>query len=138
MLKRPFIPIAALVGLGLTMLVATACGGDNDDTGAGASSTPFTLGSTLTIRGREVTLPQGVEYINQKQQCQREDTAFTQECLADLKMIMRGNSYIIFDPSSPRVIARRIEPEDEADFRPLLGLISGTSPGDTSSPTPSP
>jgi len=137
-MRTPPFTGAALAGLGLLLFLAAACGGDDGDAGSGISPTPFTLGSTLTIRGQEVTLPQGVQYINQKQQCQQPDTAFTQECLEDLKILSRGNSYIIFDPTQPRVIARRIEPEDEADFRPLLGLISGTTAGGASSPAPSP
>jgi hypothetical protein len=92
------------------------------------------LGSTLTIRGQQVTLPPGVTYANLSPECQGEAAASIPECLGDSKLLMRGKSYIAFEPSTPRVIARRIEPEDESDFRPLLGLIAGTTSGESSSP----
>jgi hypothetical protein len=68
-----------------------------------------------------------------------EATASQPECLEDTKALTRGRSYIVFDPYTLNVIAHRIEPEDESDFRPLLDLIAGTNSGplsSTSSPAP--
>ena len=128
----------------LLVIAAGACGGDggSGDASAGSaadgpSPTPFSLGSTLTIRGQQVTLPPGVTFANLSSECQVEAAAARPECLRDFKVLTRGRSYIVFEPSTPRVIARRIEPEDESDFRPLLGLIAGTTSGESSTgPTP--
>ena len=76
-------------------------------------------------------------YINETPDCQTEANASSPQCAADYKMLVRGDSYIIFDPSVPRVISRRIEKADEGDFRPLLGLIAGTTEGGGSSPAAS-
>ncbi len=136
-MRSPRVPsVLPLVAATLALAAAaSACGGD-DETGPtpteGPTPTPFSLGATLIIRGQEVTLPEGVAYINQTPDCQQEANASSAQCANDLKMLVRGNSYILFDPAQPRVIARRIEPEDEDDFRPLLGLIAGTSGGGTS------
>jgi hypothetical protein len=124
----------------LLFLAGGACSGDDGsvvNTTEGPSPTPFSLGSTLTIRDQEVTLPSGVTYANMSPECQHESTALTSDCVNDSKVLIRGKSYILFEPSTPRVIARRIEPEDESDFRPLLGLIAGTTGGE-SPLTPSP
>lgn len=130
------LPCAAVLGL----VGAGGCGGGDeahDIATEGPTPTPFSLGTSLNFRGQEVALPAGVAYINQKPQCQQESTAWTGECLNDLKMLVRGDSYILFDTDPVRVIARRIEPEDETDFRPLLGLISG-NPGGVSNGEGSP
>lgn len=126
----------ALMALALFSLAAAAACGDDDDAGetAGPTPTPFSLGSTLTVRGQQLTLPQGVAYINQTPDCQQEANASSADCLNDLKMLVRGDSYILFDAAQPRVVARRIEPEDESDFRPLLGIISGTTGGESPAP----
>lgn len=120
----------------LAALVASACGDDDETaatpTAAGPTATPYSLGTTLVIRGQEVALPEGVAYTNQSPECQQEVTASSPDCADDLKLLTRGNSYILFDAGGERVIARRIEPDDEADFRPLLGLISGTTGADSS------
>lgn len=129
-----FISLAAWGALALLCLAAAAACGDDDDASQGTTPTPFSLGSNLTIRGQQVTLPQGVAYFNQELACQDEANAASADCLNDLKVLMRGDSYIIFEPATPRVVARRIEPEDESDFRPLLGLISGTTGGESPSP----
>lgn len=128
-----FVSLLGLLVL-LCLAAAVACGDDDGDASDGSTPTPFPLGSTLTIRGEEVTLPPGVAYMNQTPSCQTEANAFSPNCVNDIKMLLRGNSYILFDPSAPRVVARRIEPEDESDFRPLLGLISGTTGGESPSP----
>jgi hypothetical protein len=134
-------------GVLVPLIFATgACGGDDSSDGGslgnateGSSPTPFLLGSTLTIRGQQVALPPGVTYANLSPECQEEAAASTPGCLSDSKLLLRGKSYIAFDPSIPRVIARRIEPEDESDLRPLLGLISGTTSDESSSaPAPTP
>ena len=129
--------------LGIVCLVAVACGGgDGNNTSTdGPTPTPFSLGSTLSIRGQQVKLADGIAYFNQTIDCQDAVDAGSPKCVNDLKMLERGQSYILFDPTQPKVIARRIEPEDEADFRPLLGLISGTTsasgaPVQTPSPSP--
>lgn len=129
------------VMLGLFVLAAAAaCGGDDDapevtPTDA-PTPTPFSLGNSLTIRGQDVPIPEGVSYVNEKEECRQEASAQTDECKNGLKMLTRGDSYILFDPAIPRVISRRIEPEDEADFRPLLQLITGTATGDSPGASP--
>ncbi len=133
---------AALVPL--LLMSAAACGGGDDAADVTATETPFltptptpfSLGNSLTIRGQLVTLPEGVAYINQTPDCQVEANASSDQCLKDLKMLVRGNSYILFDAATPRMIARLIEPEDEASLRPLLDIISDTAVG--ASPTSSP
>lgn len=133
--RRPFALVLVAVSLVL-VAAASACGGDSEIEATpteGPTPTPFSLGATLSIRGQEVTLPDGVAYINQTPDCQQEANASSPECASDLKMLVRGDSYILFDLAQPRVIARRIEPEDEGDFRPLLGLIAGASGSGTSS-----
>ncbi len=130
--------------LALLLFAAGACGGkEGSDDGSVDNATdapspaPSLLGSTLTIRGQHVTLPPGVAYANLSPECQGEASASSPACLDDSTVLTRGKSYIVFEPSTPRVIARRIEPEDESDFRPLLGLIAGTTSGGPSS-TPVP
>ena len=125
----------------LLMITASACGGgDNDGVEVtptdAPTPTPFSLGTSVTIGGQEVPLPAGVVYMNQSAECQQEETALSDACLNDLKMLVRGNSYILFDPAAARVIARRIEPEDESDFRPLLAIIAGNTGSVTPSESP--
>ncbi len=133
-------PTLLLIAASLCLALAVACGGGDgreaDGTQA-AGGTPYALGPSFTIRGQEVQLPAGATMVNQKPECQQEAAALTPQCANDLKMIARGNSYILFDPTVPRVVARRIEPEDDKDFRPLLGLISGTTSKESASPAPS-
>ena len=125
-----FTSLIAWGALALLCLAAAAACGDGGDSTEGPTPTPFSLGSKVTIRGQQVALPEGVIYIKQAPECQEEANASSADCLSDFKMLLRGNSYIIFEPSQPRVVARRIEPEDESDFRPLLGLIAGTTGGE--------
>ena len=139
-LRLPLVLPLVVISLVLTAS-ASACGGDGKSgptPSDGPDTTPFSLGTTLTIRGQEVTLPEGIAYINQTLDCQREANASSAECVNDIKMLFRGDSYILFDPAQPRVIARRIELEDEGDFRPLLGLIAGTSGGTPIEESPGP
>jgi hypothetical protein len=123
----------------LLALATSACG-DGDEP-ATASPVPtasfYSLGTTLTIRGQEIVLPSGILYSNEAIDCQKQETALSTKCASGLKLLSRGNSYLLFDPNGPRVVARRIEQEDEADFRPLLGIIAGTSDA-WITPTPSP
>lgn len=133
--------VLAGVALASSLLIAaSACGGDDggpEPSPTDASSpTPFSLGKTISIRGRDFELPAGIAYTNQTADCQLEANASSDNCLNDLKMLVRGDSYIIFDSVVPRVIARRIEPADESDFRPLLNAIAGTE--DAASPDQSP
>lgn len=143
MLSGRFLSSFAWAPLDLLLVIAAlACGGG--DNGAevtpteAPTPTPFSLGTFLTIRGREVPLSEGIAYVNNKAECQQEANASSDECLNDLKMLVRGNSYILFDALVPRVIARRIEPEDESDFRPLLGIIAGATDGNAPDPSASP
>ena len=131
-------PLAAAIVSCLAVLVACGGGGENQLAAETQTpnGTPFELGTAVTIRGQEVQIPAGATMTNQKPECQQEATALTSSCVNDLKMIARGNSYILFDPTIPRVIARLIEPEDDKDFRPLLGLISGTTGRESASPAP--
>ena len=133
--------VLAVATLAVSLLIAvSAC--DGDDGGPepsptdASSSTPFSLGKSVSIRGRDLELPAGVAYINQTADCQLEANASSDECLNDLKMLVRGETYIIFDPRVPRVIARLIQSADEGDFRPLLNAIAGTE--DAASPDQSP
>ncbi|HET8943778.1 MAG TPA: hypothetical protein VFO59_03275 [Dehalococcoidia bacterium] len=100
------------------------------------TATPFALGSSVTIRGEEFALPEGVSYINQTADCQLEANASSDTCINDFKMLVRGNSYILFDARVPQVIARLIEPQDESYLRPLLDAIEGAV--DSASPDQSP
>ncbi|HET9476929.1 MAG TPA: hypothetical protein VFP63_05535 [Dehalococcoidia bacterium] len=122
------------------VMAAAACGGDDDAPETTPTdvptATPFSLGTTLSIHGQDITLPEGVAFINQTADCQAEGNASSPTCLNDLKMLVRGSSYILFDATIPRVISRRIEPEDESDFRQLLDAITGTA--DSASPDQSP
>lgn len=134
-------PIFVTVILGLFALAAAAaCGGGDDAPEVTPTDaftpTPFSLGNSLTVRGQEMPIPEGVSYFNDKEECRQEASAQTDECRNGLKMLTRGDSYILFDPATPRVISRRIEPEDEADFRPLLQLITGTATGDSPGASP--
>lgn len=123
--------VLAGVALASSLLIAaSACGGDDpgpETSPTDASSpTPFSLGKSISIRGKDFELPAGVAYTNQTADCQLEANASSDECQNDLKMLVRGETYIIFDPKVPRVIARLIQPADEGDFRPLLNAIAGT------------
>lgn len=122
------------------VITASACGGDDASPKVtpteAPTATPYSLGSSVTIRGEEFALPEGVSYINQTADCQLEANASSDTCINDFKMLVRGNSYILFDPEGPQVIARLIEPQDESYLRPLLDAIAGIADG--ASPDQSP
>ncbi len=97
-MHRPagILPAYLAAALLTVLAVLSACGdddaGSSSDETPGPSPTPFVLGPTLTIRGQQVTLPDGVAYYNQKVDCQQEATANTGACVDDFKMLIRGES----------------------------------------------
>jgi hypothetical protein len=135
-------PLLAAAAVASALLVAVLQGCDDDGPGrvetedrpAVAARTPRHLGDTLTIRGREVTLPTEATFANHKEECWTEELEATQPCIDGLKQISRGESYILYDPTGPRLVAHYIAPEDEEEFRPLADLIAGhfvdDAPGD--------
>jgi hypothetical protein len=93
------------------------------------------MNASSTIRGRTVRVPPGAVLVNQDEACFTAPAATSPECQGANKILYRGETLIIFDPDPPRILARKILPEDEADFRPIVNIISGLDEG-VASPTP--
>ncbi len=114
----------------MAMFVFAGCGGGSTEQTPAATAptpTPFTLGPTLSLGGKQITLPPGVSAIDQTPSCQTPESAGSPACINDLKIILKGYSYVIYDPVASQIVARAIRPEDAAEFAPIIAILTGQS-----------
>src|SRR2546426_1095094 len=98
--------VVVILALFCVTTVAACSGGSSSNTSTpagelGANASPAALPNTLTIRGQKVDFPPQTIITNQSAQCQTADTAQTDACANDIKLISLGGSFILFDPKVP-------------------------------------